>query len=291
MANYIKTAQAALFIKGVDISIENPRLNNVLGRLSARLRKFGNLTNKSKKNTDDDKKPVVLWSTIKQGFVHELTKYKQMDWVTELNTVRTVSDVFELEIPRDLITAFVMNAVGLIGGLRKSDISKTRVVAIDQSKLKLKVVNWKLTQPSVKLKRAISEDDLDHSRQRELTVNSMEKAADCPYIWIRALWSLNPRKQIGKFLFQSKGKGARKTAWSNITTELKLKRIPLKHSYTHRFRVSHASLARSAGFPDSEILAMVDWGHPSLIDRYERYLPAKKYVDSYLEGLGFGSGF
>lgn len=290
VAGYIKSAQAALFSRGIDLTVQNPRLNNLLSRVSARLRKFGTLTAQAVKNTDLDCKPVVSLGMIKTAFVAELNKIAERDWIQQLSRIRNPEDVSKLEIPRDLLTCYVMNVVALIGGLRKSDISKTCLVKYTADQVYLRVVNWKISPPAVKMKKGVVESDLKNARCRTLVIDKLNSPDD-PLSWILALWETNSRKFPNSFLFQSQGRGARKQAWSDITVELKLRRIPLEHAYTHRFRVAHASLARAAGFNDSRIMTQVDWKHPSMIDRYERYLPKKNNVRQYIVGLGFGSGF
>ena len=79
VAGYIKSAQVALFSRGIDLTVQNPRLNNLLSRVSARLRKFGTLTAQAVKNTDLDRKPVVSLGMIKTAFIAELNKIAERD--------------------------------------------------------------------------------------------------------------------------------------------------------------------------------------------------------------------
>lgn len=285
VAQYIKSAQAALTIQGIDLSVLNPLLNNRLNHLAVRFRSWGTKNRKSIKNTDLDKKKVIGLKNIKSSLMLHLDETT----TAGLQNVAKYEDIMALDIPKSLLRSYVMCIVAYLGGLRKSDIMKTIVTNITPSSVTLKLFNLKCSSPLFKEKRSFSLMEAENLRYRSVKLNAMS-SPDCPVLWIRALYETYGAKSLPCWLFGSRDN----RSLGDLTAVLAVKLLNIEKSYMHMFRVSHASIARAAKIPDSEIMKRVDWASTSIIDRYARTTTPIQMWDAckdYQRCLGFGHSF
>lgn len=188
-------------MKGVDLVVENIRLDRLLTRIASRLRKFGRNLRNSQKNIERDERPVAL-DALKKAWVDSLDLNDRDSVIKQLNAVRSVNDVQKLELTIKQFCAYVTNIVGLLGALRTSDIGLTCMKESKSPKsLRLIFVNWKTSDPKIKSKKILRKEDIPYFRTREIVVKPIGTPG-CPYIWIQA-WRLRSNLDDG-LLFRRK---------------------------------------------------------------------------------------
>ena len=285
VAQNITEAKAALALKGVDLYVENPGLDRLLTRISARIRKIGRRSRMSKKNTKRDPRRVISLDEIKASWIAQLKTWKDVDWVSALNRVKSVKDIHNLNIASKSLETYVANITALLLGLRVSDIGLT-YAELTPTGVTLTATNWKLSNPIKKRSFNNTYQDLNSLRTRTVEL-PFEESCDSPAIWVAALMS---SKQVQKgFLL---GKGSKSLSIQQVKNIIN--RLDLEQNYDHRFRVTHASYARASGIPDHIIQQWADWDHKGTIDIYERKVtPFSKWevTRNYITCLGFDRSF
>ena len=126
---------------------------------------------------------------------------------------------------------------------------------------------------------------MDRLRSRTVLAESLD-SWDSPSLWVEYIMYLNDIERKG-FLFSKNGSEPLKTYRCRQLVNF----VRMQRTYTHRFRVTHASYARSSKIPDQVIMERVDWQSAKMIDIYARTVsPYRIWPDShsYCEYLGFG---
>ncbi len=285
VAQNITEAKAALALRGIDLHVDNPKLDRLLTRISSRLRKMGRRSRMAKKNTVKDPRRVITLDEIKNAWIVELYQHQKRNWHALLNHSHCVADILNLNILVAYLETFVANMIGLLLGLRISDIGPT-FAEIDQKGTHITAVNWKLSDPKSKRTFDGSRKSLDSLRTRKLYL-PFGDSCDDPASWIAAV--MRTKKKNSGFIL-----GDGDTSLSVQQVKNIVNRIKVEKNYDHRFRVAHASLARASGIPDHLIQQWADWDHKRTIDIYERKVTP--YVSwgvakNYTMCLGFNRSF
>lgn len=132
VAQSIKTAQAALYVEGVDLASFYGPLNTLLSKLSARIRKKATGIAANAKNTDVDKRPLTTVSAIFAAFL------SQTD-----STILVPSLIST--VPKNLAEGLMFALTMFLCASRLSDAAKLILYFLDSTEIVLVATNWKLT--------------------------------------------------------------------------------------------------------------------------------------------------